>query len=73
MPGGMNGYELAREARRRRPDLKILLTSGYTARAQAIVQGEAANEELDRLELLDKPFRRRELAVRIRQVLDQAS
>ena len=29
MPRGMNGEELAREATRRRPDLKVLLTSGY--------------------------------------------
>ncbi|MFQ5971092.1 MAG: PAS domain S-box protein, partial [Alphaproteobacteria bacterium] len=29
MPGGMNGDELAREARRLRPDLKVLFTSGY--------------------------------------------
>ena len=29
MPRGMNGDELAREARRRRPELKVLLTSGY--------------------------------------------
>ena len=30
MPGGMFGTELAKEAARLRPDLKILLTSGYT-------------------------------------------
>jgi two-component system, NtrC family, sensor kinase len=29
MPRGMNGEELAREATRRRPGLKVLLTSGY--------------------------------------------
>lgn len=29
MPRGMNGEDLAREARRRRPGLKVLLTSGY--------------------------------------------
>jgi PAS domain S-box-containing protein len=72
MPGGMNGYELAREARRRRPELKILMTSGFTARAQADAQIEEVGEA-DRLELLDKPFRKRDLAVRIRQTLDQAS
>ena len=29
MPRGMNGDDLAREARRRRPELRVLLTSGY--------------------------------------------
>jgi PAS domain S-box-containing protein len=29
MPGGMTGIDLAHEARRRRPELKILFTSGY--------------------------------------------
>ena len=32
MPGGMNGKQLAIEARRRRPDLPILFTSGFPAR-----------------------------------------
>ena len=29
MPGGMNGYELAEQATRDRPELKVLLASGY--------------------------------------------
>ena len=29
MPNGMNGIELAREAKRLRKDIKVLLTSGY--------------------------------------------
>ena len=33
MPGGINGAQLAIEARRMRPDIKVLLTSGYTAAA----------------------------------------
>ena len=33
MPGGMNGVQLAEEARRLRPDLKILLTTGYDREA----------------------------------------
>lgn len=31
MAGGMNGADLARELARRRPELPVLLTSGYTA------------------------------------------
>jgi len=30
MPGGMSGWDLAREARRRHPDLRTLFTSGYS-------------------------------------------
>jgi CheY-like chemotaxis protein len=72
MPGGMNGFELAREARRRRPGLKILLTSGFTARAQAesLADPGADGEKFD---LLDKPFRKRELALRIRQTLAEGT
>jgi len=33
MPGGMNGRQLATEARKRRPELKVLYTSGYTENA----------------------------------------
>jgi len=41
MPGAMNGLDLAREARRRRPSLLILLTSGYADAAirEAIGEG----------------------------------
>jgi CheY-like chemotaxis protein len=33
MPGGMNGVQLAEEARRLHPELKILLTTGYDREA----------------------------------------
>ena len=33
MPGGMNGRQLADEAVRRRPGLKVLFTTGYTRNA----------------------------------------
>ena len=33
LPGGMNGRQLADEALRRRPDLKVLFTSGYARNA----------------------------------------
>jgi signal transduction histidine kinase/CheY-like chemotaxis protein len=33
MPGGMNGRQLAAEAQKRRPQLKVLYTSGYTENA----------------------------------------
>ncbi|MGH7075762.1 MAG: PAS domain S-box protein [Stellaceae bacterium] len=66
LPGGMNGRQLADEARRRRPDLKVLYTSGY-ARG-AIVH----HDRLDAgVELLVKPFNFASLAARIRRILDQ--
>src|SRR5262249_16660004 len=33
LPGGLNGRQLADEARRRRPDLKVLFTTGYARNA----------------------------------------
>ena len=66
MPGGMTGVELAREVRRLHPAIKILLTSGYTARAMA-----NGFHDIEGLELLQKPFRKNDLAERIRQTLDK--
>ncbi|MBW4481064.1 MAG: PAS domain S-box protein [Tildeniella torsiva UHER 1998/13D] len=66
MPGGMSGRELADAARRLRPDLKILYTSGYSE--QAIVH----HGRLDPgVKLLSKPYRRADLAQKIRDVLDE--
>ncbi|MFW5681235.1 MAG: response regulator, partial [Pseudomonadota bacterium] len=65
MPGGMNGADLAREAQRRWPGLKVLFTSGYTE--NAIVH----HGRLDAgVELLSKPYRRADLARKLRHVLD---
>ncbi|MBI3513166.1 MAG: MASE4 domain-containing protein [Proteobacteria bacterium] len=60
MPGGMTGIELAAEARRLRPGVKILLTSGYTALPGALP---------DDLPLLGKPYRRDELASKLRTAI----
>ncbi|SHN80610.1 PAS domain S-box-containing protein [Bradyrhizobium erythrophlei] len=63
MPGGMNGAQLAVEARALRPDLKVLLTSGYV--------GEGGDGEFyeKNLPVLSKPYRRDELAEKLRLVL----
>ena len=67
MPGGMDGPELVVEARRLRPDLKVLYTSGYTENSAA------RQRKLDLgVELLSKPYRRHDLAAKLRKVLDQA-
>jgi CheY-like chemotaxis protein len=64
MPGGVDGRELAKRAASLRPGLKILFTSGFTAAAGAEVAAELADR------LISKPFRKSELALRIRTVLD---
>jgi CheY-like chemotaxis protein len=51
MPGPLNGFALGREAKRRRPDLKVLYTSGYLARPDAREADEATGP------LLAKPYR----------------
>lgn len=68
MPGGMNGYELAQQATLQRPSLKVLLTSGFTS--ETIAQNGL---EKFSVHLLRKPYRRTDLAQRIRLVLDETS
>ena len=63
MPGGMNGAQLAAEARRLRPEMKVLLTSGYVGELESDVSIGAE------LEVLGKPYRRDELASKLRVVL----
>jgi PAS domain S-box-containing protein len=65
MPGGMNGRQLADAALERRPALRVLFTSGYTE--NAIVH----HGRLDHgVQLLSKPYRRAELARKVRRMLD---
>lgn len=64
MPGGMNGRQLADAARRLRPDLSVLFTSGYTENA-LVHHGRLDAGVL----LLGKPYRRAELARRVRDAL----
>ncbi len=64
MPGGMSGAELASKARERRPDLKVLYTSGYTE--NAILHRAMLDEGV---EMIGKPYRKDELARKVRQVL----
>ena len=65
MPGGMNGVMLAREARRRQPRLKVLLTTGYAE--ASLERTDAGGSEFD---VLNKPYRRTDLIRRVRAVLD---
>jgi signal transduction histidine kinase len=65
MPGGINGYELAEQAVASRPQLKVLLTSGYTEMAVAR-NGQARFNAT----LLNKPYTLMNLTQRVRQMLD---
>ncbi len=67
MPGGMNGYELAQQATQQWPNLKVLLTSGFTSKTMA-------RNGLARFSahLIGKPYRKDDLAQRIRRMLDEA-
>lgn len=68
MPGGMSGEELAAEVLRLRPDMPIVLTSGYSE--TLVNQGKDGGcKHL----LLKKPYKMRELANIIRQGLGSGS
>jgi len=66
MPGGMSGRDLAEAARRMRPAIKVLFTSGYTNEMFAARAPEAEPIE----NFLAKPYRRRDLAAKLRAALD---
>jgi CheY-like chemotaxis protein len=66
LPGGMTGPMLAAEARRRRPGLPVLFASGSidsAGRAERIPEGETC---------LAKPYRKAELAEKLRHLLGAA-
>jgi len=65
MPNGMSGRQLADEVRRRRPALPVLFTSGYPS-----FGGKTALDVGSETPLLRKPYKKRELAERIRASLD---
>jgi CheY-like chemotaxis protein len=65
MPGGINGFELAEQAVALSPELKVLLTSGYTEKA--IIRNGQARFSTN---MLSKPYMQAELAHRVRAALD---
>jgi signal transduction histidine kinase len=66
LPSGMTGAQVADKARELRPGLKVLFTTGY-ARNAIMHHGR-----LDKgVRLITKPFGSTELALKVRDVLDQ--
>ena len=65
MPGPVGGRQLAKEIRRGAPDTPVVLMSGYTDHA-VLPPGQLGPG----LHLIEKPFRKRDLARLIRTILD---
>ncbi|HTV44641.1 MAG TPA: PAS domain S-box protein [Stellaceae bacterium] len=65
MPAGMSGIDLARTASRLRPDLRILLTSGYAGAVQE------ALEPGGEFKFLAKPYRTPTLEMKLREALGE--
>jgi two-component system CheB/CheR fusion protein len=64
MPGGMTGYDVAEWVRSMKPDLKVLLTSGYSE------MPIAPSEAVRKIRVLGKPYTREQLARALREALD---
>jgi CheY-like chemotaxis protein len=63
MPGGMGGFELARTLRESRPELPVLLATGYSQYAQQAVT--------DGFIIIEKPYHREALATSIRRAIER--
>ncbi|HEY5298570.1 MAG TPA: response regulator [Verrucomicrobiae bacterium] len=66
MPGGVTGSDLAAELKKRKPDLKVIITSGYSS--------ELVGKDLAQAEtiFLPKPYQPHQVARMIRETLDAA-
>ena len=65
MPGGLNGFDLARRAQNARPLLKVLFISAYSV-AETVLQARAESPPM-----LRKPFRQEQLLTQVRRALDE--
>jgi len=61
MPGGLSGIDLARMIRDEKPDIQVLLTTGYVD----------SDETIEDVELLYKPYRATDLAEKIQALLER--
>ena len=65
MPGGVSGLDLARTLRDRRPELPVILATGYSSYASEVVAEGFA--------LIEKPYRRDVLAASLRSAVESRS
>jgi signal transduction histidine kinase/CheY-like chemotaxis protein len=70
LPGGGSGYDLARRLKRLRPELPVLLMSGYPETAG---DGNGDGDSDGPPPTLTKPFSRRDLARAVRVALDRGA
>ena len=63
LPGGIDGFEIAREALRIRSDIKILLTSGYALKMPT------EDDPIAKVPIVYKPYHRAQLLTKIEEVL----
>ncbi|MCW8935539.1 MAG: PAS domain S-box protein [Gammaproteobacteria bacterium] len=68
MPGGVNGYELAEQAIRINPKIKVLLASGHTGK---VMKENSASQALFEKNMLNKPYSQSEMLTIIRKILDE--
>ncbi len=68
MPGKLTSRELAERAREMQPSVKVLFTSGYTE--NSVIHNGRLDEGV---ELLSKPYRREQLARRLRKLLTSST
>jgi len=66
MPEGLNGRELAEQLQKRKPNLRVILSSGYSAESLGKEVGQGS------IAFLPKPFLPQQLAQLVRQSLDRA-
>jgi len=66
LPGGMNGVDIATEAKRIQPGIKVLFTTGY-AESAIVERGQLGPSET----LVNKPYRRAELLEKVRSIIER--
>lgn len=65
MPGGIDGLELAARVSRLRPELPILLTTGWADQAQG--------QNPSGLPMIGKPYRQADLVAKVRELLGMSA
>ncbi len=70
MPGDLDGYQLAIAAQKEHPSLKALLTSGFTKKKEDYFSPDGSKYAEFAANLLHKPYNQTELAIAVRNTLD---